>query len=442
MNQGIPPGDPMAPTVSSTWKWWICILLLLATTLNYMDRQALYQTSVRISRDFGLTNTEYGQIEAIFNIGFGLGALTVGWLVDRGNVRWIYALIVFAWSMVGFGTGFVTSFTMLIICRFLLGLFEAGNWPCGILTVKRVLKPEQRSLGNGMFQSGTALGAIITPLVVLACISYADPQEPDRTALQFVTGGSGVLAYPNPQYAWQLPFRVIGLLGVVWVILWLVTVRSHHVAAPPPTASDPTTSDSYWDIWKNRRFWILVVVILSVNITWRSFGGWLPKFLQEGRGYSESTMQWFMSLYYLGADAGSILVGFVTLALVRAGWRLHASRLFIFAFCASLSMLSLVAATLPQGQALLIVLLLIGFGTLGLFPTYFALSQEISSKHQGKVTGTLGCINALGMAILFPLQGILIDQTKSFSIALGLAGIPPMIAVIVVFFFWKSDPPK
>ena len=436
--------EPLSPSEeqhprSRGWQWWICGLLLLATTLNYMDRSALYQMSVRIVRDLRLTNEQYGLLETAFNIAFGLGAVFFGFVIDRGNLRWAYALVVFGWSLVGFGTGFVTSFGLLLLCRFLLGLFESGNWPCGVLTVKRVLPPAQRSLGNGLFQSGTALGAIITPLVVLLCLAVSDPDEPRRTALQSVGGGPLVLLLPPPEFTWQLPFRVIGALGVLWVLAWLLMVRPHYVASTPPTAGFDQDPESYWALWRNRRFLVLVLVVVAINVPWRTFVVWSPKFLQEGRGYSERAMQEFMVFYYLAADFGSISVGFVTLWLVRSGFRLHAARLWVFAACATLSLLSLVAVALPRGTALEIVLLLIGFAVLGAFPTYFALSQEVSARHQGKVTGTLGCINAVVMAGLAPLQGWLVDVTGSFSLPLGLSGLVPLLAVAALVLFWDAD---
>jgi ACS family hexuronate transporter-like MFS transporter len=245
---------------------------------------------------------------------------------------------------------------------------------------------------------------------------------------------------PVPDFSWQLPFRAIGVIGILWALLWLATVRTHHVAPPAIPSSHEGTSDSYWALWKNRRFIVLMIVIVSVNVTWRTFGTWLPKFLQDGRGYSERTMQYFSSLYYLGADIGSISVGLLTLVLVRRGVSLHTSRLITFGFCALLTLLSLLAVFLPQGNVLLVVILLIGFGALGLCPTYFALSQEVSAKHQGKVTGTLGCINAAIIGTIAPLQGRLIDETKSFSWALGSAGLPPLFALIIVYFFWNPPP--
>src|SRR5215210_6872876 len=100
---------PVPPQSSPYSKWWVCVLLLLATTLNYMDRQALSQTAVRVSDHFQLSNYEFGQLEGAFNAAFAIGALCVGWLVDRGNVRLIYPAIVVLWSLAGFAAGYAWS---------------------------------------------------------------------------------------------------------------------------------------------------------------------------------------------------------------------------------------------------------------------------------------------------------------------------------------------
>ncbi len=398
--------------LQSNRKWWICGLLFLATTLNYMDRQALAQTSVQISLDFQISNTAYGRLIAAFNIGFGLGALVVGYFADKGNLRWIYAGLVLGWSIVGFSTGFVTSLIPLLICRLLLGIFESGNWPCGVLTVSRILKPEERSLGNGIFQGGTAIGAIIIPLVVY---QMADPSNP---------------------HSWQLPFRAIGILGLLWVAAWLIFVRSSTIAAPAPTASAAKQKvESYWDLWRDRRFYLIILVVVAVNVPWRSFGEWLPKFLNS-KGYSPETIQEYSSVYFIAASIGSFGSGLLALRLVRGGRSLFNSRMVSFGVCAAMTMSTLLIVVLPPGPLFFACLLLIGSGSLGSFSTYFALSQDLSVKHQGKVTGTLGVINSVAMAGLGQLQGWLIDLT-GFGWALGPTGLAPLIALLAVWFFWN-----
>ena len=108
--------------------------------------------------------------------------------------------------------------------------------------------------------------------------------------------------------------------------------------------------------------------------------------------------------------------------------------------CASLVVLTTAAVLLPPGWLLFVVLLLIGFGALGSFASYFAFSQDVSVKHQGKITGTLGLINALCMGGLALLQGRLIKATGKYEIALGLTGLAPLLGVAAIWFFWKPTP--
>ena len=104
MNPNPDAAAPVAPTGTSALRWWVCLLLLLASTLNYMDRVALNQTINKIRVEFDIDDTEYGRLEAAFSIAFGIGTLIAGWTVDRVNVRWIYPVFVLGWSIVGFST--------------------------------------------------------------------------------------------------------------------------------------------------------------------------------------------------------------------------------------------------------------------------------------------------------------------------------------------------
>ena len=402
------------------FKWWVCLLLLFASTLNYMDRQALSQTAVRVKGYFQIDNTTFAALEGAFNAAFAVGVLAIGWLVDRGNIRLIYPAMVVLWSLAGFAAGFAESYLFLLGCRAALGIFEAGNIPCGVLTVKRVLKPEERALGNGMFQSGTAIGAIVTPWLVLLCL--------------------GIVGETQEAIAWQLPFRVVGAAGLLWALAWLLTVRTHHVQAVAPATPHPA-GDTYWAIFRNRKFWVALVVVMSINTPWRSFGFWLPMLLQEEGGYSERMVQlWLSPGFFAAADAGTLTVGFVILRLARRGFTLPRARLICYVACSLVTAVSILMVLSPKGPALIVVLYILGFGALGLFPIYYALSQEISSKHQGKVTGTLSCLNGAYMAAMFPLQGMLIDYLGSFFPVLGMVGFFPLVGLVVLALFWKSGP--
>ncbi|HVK15897.1 MAG TPA: MFS transporter [Fimbriiglobus sp.] len=409
------PGSP------SPWRWWVAALLLGATTINYLDRVALNQTAAAIKTTFALSNTDYGWLESGFVLAFGIGAVVTGILVDWIGVRWMYPLSVLGWSAAGFLTGFSQTYTFLLSCRVMLGLFEAGNWPCGIRTVRQVMPPQERSFGVAIFQSGTGLGAMLTPGIVALCLAWTIPGDP---------------------FAWQLPFRVIGLIGIVWAVLWVFTVPG-RVLDPEHavrSASDRTAGGgSFWEVFLNRKFYILIVLVTGVNTTWHTFRVWLPLYLETQLGYSKSDMQWLTFTYYLVADVGSWTVGLTVLGLTRARVDLFRSRLTTFGVGVGLVLTSALMPFLGR-DAVLAVIFVTGFGALGLFATYFALSQEVSGRHQGKVTGTLGLLNSIYLGIVYVVQGAVTDSLRDrYEWVLAVAGIPALVAFLTVLIFWPRD---
>ena len=135
-------GEP-APR-SYAWKWYVCGLLLLSTMLNYMDRQTLSQMSTDICKELKLNNLHYSYLEGGFGITFAPGAICTGLLVDRVSIRWLYPAVLVGWSAVGFATAYVTSYEELLLCRIALGFLEAGQWPCALTTIQRILTRTDR----------------------------------------------------------------------------------------------------------------------------------------------------------------------------------------------------------------------------------------------------------------------------------------------------------
>jgi MFS transporter, ACS family, aldohexuronate transporter len=422
MSQAVPSVTNVSP-----WRWWVCILLMLATVINYMDRVALNQMGTEIKTAFQLNNTQYGELESAFAIAFAIGAISTGFVVDRVSVRWVYPLMVVGWSAAGVLTGFAGSFWMLLTCRFLLGLFEAGNWPCALRTTRAILRPEERSFGNSLFGSGTALGAVITPMLVLVILKWAAAN-----------------GYSEAD-AWRVPFQVIGSIGLIWVALWFLTVPGRMLNPTDEAGAAPPEQGAihFVDVFRDRRFWAILAVCLGVNFAWHTYRAWLPLYLREQRGYSLDEMSRFMTAYYLVADIGTWTAGLVTLLLCRRGMGLHVSRILMYAVCAMLTLSTFAVPFLPDGWQLQTGLLVVAFGALGLFPTYFALSQELSSKHQGKVTGTLGFCAHFSLAGLYRLEGWIGDVTGSHEWVLGGVGVFPLLALGVVIWLWppRYEPP-
>src|SRR5262249_21614114 len=145
-------------------------LMFLATMLAYMDRQTMGSTAKAIKAEFGLSEQDYGWLEFCFGITFALFQIPAGFLADRFNVRLIYAAAMIVWSVAGFMTGMVETVYLLMVCRLVLGLGEAFNWPCAVGIVRRVIPLESRAMANGIFHSGASIGAVATPLLAIALI--------------------------------------------------------------------------------------------------------------------------------------------------------------------------------------------------------------------------------------------------------------------------------
>ncbi len=394
---------------SSSWKWWVCGLLLLASTINYMDRQTLANAATRITREFQLDQEQYGDLEFAFGWAFAIGSLLFGIAADRVSVRWLYPMVLLLWSAVGFTTGLTNTYSGLLACRMLLGLFEGGHWPCAIKTTQRLLESRDRAMGNSVLQSGTSIGAILTPLIMRVMLTDA--------------AGS-----------WRVPFQAVGAIGLLWIVLWFALVRKGDLlpVVPPSTAAPGA---GIWKLILSRRMLVLFAVVAAINTCWQTLRAWLPKFLQEGRGYAEADTLYFNSLFYVATDVGCIGAGALTLWLARRGVPVHGARSRVFLACAVLSALA-VFVVLPKGWPLLGVLLLVGAGALGVFPIYHAFTQEISSEHQGKVTGVA---SVAAWAFAPPAQkffGRLIDQSGSFDLGLAAAGCLPLAAFAVLWLFW------
>lgn len=435
---------------SPAWKWSICGLLLLATMLNYMDRQTLAQTATEIKTELHLNQEQYGELEMGFGLAFAAGAVITGLLVDKMSVRWLYPIVLIGWSCAGMATAYASqiggrlvglltpllgdpkdwlgddpvasqAFLGLMVCRVVLGLFEAGQWPCALVTTQRILSRKDRSFGNSILQSGASIGAIVTPQVVKA----------------MVTDEAG---------SWRGPFLVIGLVGMVWIVPWLLMIRPSDLARREPSADgDDSTAGSapqlepslFW-----RRYAALVAVVIVINLTWQYFRVWLPSFLREYHGYSRDEVNNFSSAYYISTDVGCIAVGMLVKFLADRGWDVHRVRVGSFFGCSLLTSLAVAAAFLPRGPLLLGLLLVIGFGALGLFPNYYSFTQELTSKHQGKITGSLGAITWVVTSIMQKFFGRWVDQTESYATGICIVGVAPVLGCLVLVLLWGRDRAK
>ena len=392
--------------------------------INYMDRQTLSNLSVRIKDQFELSNQQYGNLEQAFSISFAVGSLLWGVLADVIPVRYLYPFVLVGWSVIGFATGLSNGYESLYFCRAALGFFESGHWPCALVVTHSILTSSQRPLANSILQSGASIGAIITPIVILMmvpAVAAGDMMQAD---------------------AWRPPFLVVGAVGLVWVVAWFAIVKrdSIHQVSRTIESNKPTDITMFLvNLAFNRKFWALVFMVVSINITWQMIRAWLPLFLQKGRGYSESVSLSFMSAYYISTDIGCLLAGAGALRLAKRGLSAHSSRLITYGVCALVTALTVVAAQLGASVWLLLILLCVGAGSLGLFPCYYSFTQEIDALRVGKVTGLLSFLGWILTAPVHPYFGKIVDETGGWSTGLACVGCVPLIGLVAMLVLWPKQ---
>lgn len=444
--EGHPPLVEGLPARSAAWKWLVCGLLFLATMIMYMDRQTLAFTIKRIKNELSLTSQQYGRVEKGFGLAFAAGALAIGILADRVSIRWLYPTVLIGWSLAGIATAYgaeighrllaffpwlidpgvttaerpaLEAYWGIMVCRIVLGFFESGHWPCALITTQRLLSREDRALGNSVLQSGASIGAVVTPAIVWMLLT----DQPG---------------------SWRSPFVIVGIAGMVWVLPWLGMMGSARELVAAPGGNEGL---SFWASLREllaaerlRMLAILLAVVIPINITFQYFRAWMPLYLQEEHGVSEGRTFWFGVAFYLVADAGCLAVGAAVKLLTLRGWSTHAARAATFFACSALTSLSVVAALLPPKSpaAALPLLLFISFGALGLFPTFYALTQDVSKRHQGLVTGMLGFSTWVVTSYMQEWFGTRIDQTKSYADGLIWAGLVPL-AACAALLFWRRE---
>jgi ACS family hexuronate transporter-like MFS transporter len=411
---------------SASWPWAVCGVLLLATLLNYMDRQALAVTLPTLKQQFNLAESRVGMVEGCFGFSFAFGSVFFGWIADRVGPRYLYPAVLAGWSLAGIATSFageswVTAwlesptdlpgtgvYRWLLLCRVCLGACEAGHWPCALLTVRAILSAKDRTLGNGILQSGASIGAILVPLYIEAA---------DRAG-----------------QSWEFAFWSIGIVGMIWVPLWFLLVGRRDLSLPKGYDASVAHQFHWGELL--RRLIVLGAIVATLTISWQFLRAWLALFLQDHHGYSKQATRGLMSGYFIAADVGCILSGLLVTRLTAKGWRVHSARQLGFSVFTLLTASGALVPFAGNGALMIALLFTAGAGILGLHPYYYALTQELSVKRMGVLSGALAACGWIVSSLSQIFLGRHIEATESYRLGLVMVGLAPMIGLVVLLLLW------
>jgi MFS transporter, ACS family, hexuronate transporter len=393
-------------------KWTVCLLLLLATVMNYFDRQVLSLTATKLIAEFHLSEEGFGHVVSAFRYSYAFVQLFGGWIVDAYGARTVFPVAVGIWSMAGILTAFAPTLSAIVGCRFLLGVGEAFNWPCALKTTERLLEPADRPLANGIFNSGTALGAMLAPVVVTISVS---------------------------KWGWRSPFIFTGALGVVWIFLWLRFTRTRSCDLAGRRTAFARVPAIFAAIARKKSFWLLVTSAVIVNSVSYFLADWIPLYLQTERGFSFGIGNMLSILVYAGLDVGNLITGVFARAATRHGVSIRRARtLSLLASCILMSCAIPVGFTHYRYLALGCIVLT-AVGVAGFLVIYLTLVQEVEPLHVGAAAGMLGGLGNLFYGLISPYIGHLADLGQT-RLTFLLVGMLPWLAFFTIYQAARMKP--
>ncbi|HSU67476.1 MAG TPA: MFS transporter, partial [Tepidisphaeraceae bacterium] len=360
-------------------RWAIGAMLFLAATLNYIDRQTLSILAPTIQSELRITDPQYANVASLFLIAYTVSLLLSGRLVDWLGSRVSMAVFITWWSVSNMLTGWVRSVGSLGVCRSLLGLGEAGNWPAATKAVAEWFPARERGTAIGFYTMGATIGATIAPWIVIR-----------------VAGGGH----------WQRAFVLTGLLGLGWVLPWLWFSRSPRGAVESgpriPEASEPESA-RWRSVLLRADIWALLVARMLTDPVWFFYQFWFAKYLFSARHVSQSglSMTWVI---FLAADLGSLLGGLASGWLIRRGSAPVAGRIRVMLVCAILAPLSPLVALVPSLWVSLAIAMVIVFAHLAWLVNLSAMLVDVVPR---RLVATAFGVVAAGSAV----GGIAMNQT-------------------------------
>ena len=331
------------------YRYRILALVFMATTINYFDRSIVGVMAPTLQKLFEWSNKDYAAIMVSFKVAYGIGLLFMGSIIDRLGTRIGYTISIVTWSIFGMLHAVIRpAFSLIgfITARFGLGIGESGNFPAAIKTVAEWFPKKDRAFATGIFDASTSVGAILAPFIVGAIVS--------------VEGAN-----------WQIPFLITGVLSFVWVILWLKTYQKPEVhpklskeelAYINSDSEEETTEKIPWlKLLPKRETWAFSLTTLTDGVWW-FYLFWGAKFLAEQFGVDIKNIGLPFLIIFIMADAGSLIGGYASGALIKKGWSINKARKITMLVCATII---LPVSFVPVTASKWIAVFLIGLAAAG-----------------------------------------------------------------------------
>jgi ACS family hexuronate transporter-like MFS transporter len=324
-----------APEQSTNIRWVVCLLLFLATTINYMDRNvfALVEPLLHNVSFMGwnqaadkfhqpVFDNNYGNIVIYFQLAYGIGFLVAGRIIDKLGTKTGYALAICIWGVSSMSHSLVTSVAGFCIARVFLGLGESGNFPAAIKAVSEWFPTRERGKAVGLFNSGANASALIAPALI---------------------------PWVTARYGWRAAFLTTGSMGIIWLIVWLAfpynrlrrgsTQTQANLEADFSADAPAGTILPFGALIRRPGLYAFALGKGLTDGVWWFYLFYLPQFLNRNYGLALVDAYWYIVTVYMVSSIGSIFGGSLSGFLMNRGYSVNAGR--------KLAMLAMAILVLP-----------------------------------------------------------------------------------------------
>ncbi|MFC4722625.1 MFS transporter [Geojedonia litorea] len=412
-------------------RWWIIGLIGLATIINYIDRSALAIMWPGMSDELGMDDLDYAIILNVFMVAYALGQSISGKMYDKIGTKMGYVVSIFVWSLASMLHAFSRGLLSLSFFRVLLGVSEAGNWPGAVKSNAEWFPVKERAIGQGIFNAGASMGSVVAPPLI---------------------------AFLYIGFGWKTTFLIIGGVGMLWIIPWLIFNRKKPNEHPWLTekerkhiisgryASRQEDHDgvelSIKQILSHKESWAVLMSRFFLEPIWWLFVGWMPIYLSNTYGFDVKEIGMFAWVPFVGAAIGSLSGGLFTGKWINKGLSVDVSRKRTIWIGGLMMFLGLIATILfadtPTKFVIIVAFVLFGF-QFAISNIQTMPSDLFSGKSVGTLAGlggTVGIFSVIIMNFLIPV----ITKT-SYTPAFVLIAVMVPLGVFSVYKFCKEIGP-
>ena len=398
----------------SKMRWVMVGMAFLATVLNYVHRLSFNYLSAEGELRKLIPDDAFGYIGTAFFVAYMISNAFSGFLIDRLGTRIGYSLCMAFWTTAGLVHAFAVTPLQFGICRFMLGIGEAGNWPAAIKLTTEWFPPHERSTASGIFNSGSALGAVIVPPLV---------------------------AYLGISYGWQSTFIILALCGYLWlVVFWFIYYTPKETEVKVKSFTIPPLK-----LLKTRFVIMFTLSKTFMDPVWYFVTFWIGRYLVDVHHLELKQIGWLAVIPFLIADVGNLAGGYFTQYIIARGVPIPRARKIAVTVAGMIMSLPLLAGpfVISSPISALIVFGIAGFGYTAYTANSLAFPADVVPKNAAASVWGMACVGTgLGGAVFQSVSGIVLKNYSTdmgydyaYSILFMGFGIIALIGLAIMLFF-------